>query len=119
MALSNSQKRLYALGRLKTGEMNKTERAYANYLETLKQSGEIKDYWFEAVKLRVASNACTYTPDFMVLRADGTLELHEVKGSERIFTDDAKVKCKVVADMYPFRLLVAIKSKQGWILKEF
>ena len=35
----------FALGRLKAGNMNKTEAAYSKYLETLKHVGEI--LWFE------------------------------------------------------------------------
>lgn len=42
--------RTYALGRLKQGEMNRTERAYFDYLLMLKNRGEIVEFWFEAVK---------------------------------------------------------------------
>ena len=33
--------KMYALGRLKNGEMNKTEQAYKNTLELMKIAGEI------------------------------------------------------------------------------
>lgn len=117
------QRRLTALGHLKIGQMNKTETAYAKTLEQQKRSGEILDYWFEAIKLKIADNACTYTPDFLVLTNKGELELHEVKGAKAVFADDAKVKCKVCADKYPFRLKVVfpIPKKQGggWEIQEF
>lgn len=108
-----------ALGRLKTGEMNKTEAAYARHLEGLKQSGEVLWWRFEAMKLRLADN-CFYTADFAVLRADHTLELHEVKGH---WSDDARVKIKVAASEYPIRFIAVRalpKSKGGgWEVEEF
>lgn len=111
--------RSFALGRLKTGQMNKTEEAYFSELNTQKSSGLIAWFKFEWVKLRLADNTF-YTPDFAVMRADGTMELHEVKG---FWTDDARVKIKVAADMYPFRF-IALKAKSkkaggGWQQEEF
>lgn len=109
---------LYAKGRLKTGEMNRTEAAYRDHLEAEKRAGRILEFWFEHIKLKIAGNACGYTPDFMVMRADGVIELHEVKGSLRIFQEDAKVKAKVCADMYPFPVKVVWPRKKkdggGW-----
>lgn len=106
---------LYAKGRLKQGELNRTESSYAQYLDAERQAGRVADFWFEPVKLRIADGACWYTPDFMVLRPDGTVELHEVKGSPRIFADDAKVKCKACATQYPFSLFVVYprNKRQG------
>ena len=114
--------RTYALGRLKQGEMNRTERAYYDYLLMLKNRGEIVDFWFESVKLKVASNRCDYLPDFLVLRNNGALEIHEVKGSKAIWTDDRKVECKVCADKYPFPLYIVFpipkKNGGGWQFEE-
>jgi hypothetical protein len=45
-----------ALGRLKTGQMNKTEEAYAAHLGLRKIAGEILRYKFEGIKLRLADN---------------------------------------------------------------
>lgn len=109
----------FALGRLKVGQMNKTEQAYATTLDNLKSEGVIAWFKFEGVKLRLADNTF-YTPDFAVMRADGTMEMHEVKG---FWTDDARVKIKVAADMYPFKFL-AIKANSkkaggGWSVEEF
>lgn len=110
---------LQALGRLKTGTMNRTEAAYAVTLEQLKNSGSILWYKFEGVKVRLADNTF-YTPDFAVMLANGQLEMHEVKG---FWQDDAKVKIKVAADLYPFRF-VAIKAEAkkrggGWLVEDF
>lgn len=111
-------RRFLALGRLKTGERNKTEAAYESVLETRKRAGEILWYRFEGLKLRLADNTF-YTPDFFVMLANGELEAHEVKG---FYTDDAKVKVKIAADTYPFRFyLVRAKEKKdggGWDIQE-
>ena len=110
---------MYALGRLKTGAMNKTESAYSQYLETLRHAGDIVWFKFEGVKLRLADNTF-YTPDFVVMGANGLIEMHEVKG---FWLDDARAKIKIAADMYPFRFL-AIKAKAkknggGWEQEDF
>ena len=88
-----------ALGRLKTGEMNKGEREYADHLEREKAAGRVLWWKFEGVKLRLADNTF-YTPDFVVLAADRVLEMHELKGFWR---DDARAKIKIAAELYPFR----------------
>lgn len=110
--------RMQALGRLKTGEMNKTEAAYEQQLAYRKHAGEVKGYWFEGMKFRLADSTF-YTPDFAVQFADGSIEFHEVKG---FMTDDAAVKIKVAASMYPFRfLLVYARRKKdggGFTIKE-
>ena len=95
-----------ALGRMKQGAMNKTEAAYARLLETRKSAGEIAWYKFEGLKFRLADNTF-YTPDFAVMLSDGQIELHEVKG---FWTDDARAKTKIAADMYPFQF-VAVYMK--------
>lgn len=113
-------KNFYALGRLKTGQKNKTEQAYE--LEVLKpamQDGSISWYRFEGVKLRLADNTF-YTPDYCVMCSDGTMEMHEVKG---FWQDDARVKIKVAADMYPLKFIAvkrqAKKNGGGWSTEEF
>ena len=109
----------FAVGRLKTGMMNKTESDYAMHLEALKASGSVAWYKFEGLKLRLADNTF-YSPDFFVMLSDGTLEVHEVKG---FWQDDARVKIKVASDMYPFRFCaikaVAKKHGGGWSVEEF
>lgn len=105
-------KRLFALGRLKQGEMNKLESQYRLYLELLKSAGRILWYSFEGMKFRLADKTF-YTPDFMVMLADGTLEAHEIKGAKAIFMDDAKVKVKVAAEMYPVKFVVVYPDKKN------
>ena len=109
----------FALGRLKTGAMNKTEAAYEAHLALLQHAGEIQWRKFEGMKLRLADNTF-YTPDFAVMSADGVIECHEVKG---FWQDDARAKIKVAADLYPFRFLaVRAKPKKeggGWAVEAF
>lgn len=112
---------LLALGRLKTGQMNQTEAAYAAHLRLRERAGEIVWWKFEAVKLRLA-DLTFYSPDFLVMRATGELELHEVKGARHLFLADARVKCKVVADQYPFRVIAVYPRDRvfsGWDIEEF
>jgi hypothetical protein len=55
-----------------------------------------------------------------VLRGDGSLEVHEVKG---FWEDDARVKVKVAASLFPFRFIavtaIAKKHGGGWKVEEF
>lgn len=115
-------KPVFARGRLKDGEMNQTEARFAKYLEGLKHAGEIDAWWFERIKWKVATN-CFYTPDFLVRYPDMSFELIEVKGSPKIFQDDAKVKVKATADACPFPIRVAYPVPQklggGWRFQEF
>lgn len=106
-----------ALGRLKPGQMNKTEAEYDRLLAQRLAAGEILWYRFEGVKLRLADKTF-YTADFFVMNAESQLEVHEVKG---FWTDDARVKTKVAADQYPFRFLGITKGKRGagWQQEEF
>ena len=112
-------KAMYALGRLKTGSMNKTETAYDSHLAAPQHAGQIKWRKFEGLKLRLADNTF-YTPDFAVMAADGVIECHEVKG---FWQDDARAKIKVAADLYPFRF-IAVKARTkksggGWEVEAF
>jgi hypothetical protein len=113
------QRHIQALGRLKLGAMNKTEQAYAVTLELAKQAGEVAWYKFEGIKFRLADNTF-YTPDFIVMAVDGVLQAHEVKG---YWQDDARVKIKIAADLYPIQFLAfkprAKKDGGGWQQESF
>ena len=95
-----------ALGRLPAGQMNKTEAAYADHLELLRASGDILWWKFEPARLVLAPRT-TYAPDFMVLRKDCQIVFDEVKGHMR---DDANVKIKVAASMFPFQFRIVRKA---------
>lgn len=112
-------RQIQALGRLKVGQMNKTEAAYGQHLEQRKIAGEVAWYKFEGVKLRLADNTF-YTPDYAVMLSDGFMEMHEVKGH---WQDDARAKIKIAADMYPFRFIaLKVQTKKaggGWSVEDF
>jgi hypothetical protein len=111
--------RNFALGRLPVGTMNKTEAAYHDYLTQLQHKGLILWHKFEAMKLRLADNTF-YSPDFAVLAASGLMEMHEVKGW---WMEDAKVKIKVAASLYPIKFVAVRKQSKkeggGWERTDF
>ena len=111
---------IQALGRLKTGAMNKTESAYEQTV--LKPSfiaGDVAWYKFEGLKLRLADNTF-YTPDFAVMLSSGLIQCIEIKG---FWADDARVKIKVAADLYPFEFLAVRALPKnlggGWQVETF
>jgi len=97
--------------RKRRGQMNKTEAMYADYLDALKGSGHILQWWYEAITIKIAADT-RYVPDFLVQLPGGELVLHEVKGAQIMFTPDAKVKVKVCAAMLPFRIFIVIPKAQ-------
>ena len=95
--------------------MNKLERAYSVELENQRLAGLISSWKFEAMKLRLADRT-TYSPDFFVVLPDGHMEHHETKGFMR---DDAHVKLKVAASLFPMFTFRLVKRKAGaWIVTE-
>lgn len=105
----------FALGRMPVGAMNKTEAAYDAHLSLLQRAGEVLWHKFEGVKLRLADKTF-YTCDFVVLPNSGLLEMHEVKG---FWQDDARVKIKVAASLYPFKFVAVRKKGGNWEREEF
>lgn len=84
-------------------QMNKTEIKYAQVLEARKRTGEIIDYAYEAVTLKLADDV-RFTPDFLVWD-ERKIELHEVKGT--LIREDARIKLRVAAawfTCFTFRL---------------
>jgi hypothetical protein len=102
--------------------LNKTEAAFQQYLESLHASSSILS---QKITLLIA-NGCRYTPDFVMkfdaLVKDGECEAvslwaYEVKGFMR---DDAAVKLKVAASLYPWIKfhLVSKRKGGGWDVQE-
>ena len=72
--------------------MNATEHSFSIGLEVARRAGEIEDWKFEAIKLRI-SFRCFYTPDFFVEYPGIAFRkplFIEVKGP--FIRDDARVK---------------------------
>lgn len=101
-------------GMHKKGTMNGTERAFSLLLESRKNSGEIAWFRYEGLKFRLAEGAF-YTPDFAVMKADGEIEIYEVKG---YWEEAALVRIKVASEMYPFKFISVKKIKSDWEFKE-
>lgn len=113
--------RWQALGRLPKGQMNKTEQAFAEELERLKQAGEIIDWKFHPMNIRLATNTF-YEVDFLALGADMSLTIYETKGGYT--SDKGQLKIKLVAEVMPwFRMVKAVKQSKkdggGFKLEEF
>lgn len=114
----------------KSGQMNGTERKYADHLETLYRTGAITWYSFEATTFKLAADT-RYTPDFTVLLANGVVEFHEVKGTsknkktgerEPFIEPAAKIKIKVAAEILPFRFSLFWLDKSvpgGWARRDY
>ena len=100
--------------RRKPGQMNGLEAQHAAILTDRKAKGELAAFWFEQFTFKLADDT-RYTPDFVVMLPDGVLEVHEVKG---FLEDDALVKFKVAAEMFPFTFRMftrrAKKDGGGW-----
>lgn len=97
-------------------QMNKLEAEYAQILEARKLAGEVAEYHFHALKLRLAK-ATFYDTDFLVMLANGDLEVHEVKS---FMEDDAAVKLKVAAEKFPFKFILATKKSKNdpWNIRQ-
>lgn len=101
-------------GRPRPGVMNKLEARYARELEIQKNTGQILAYWYEGIKFRLADKTF-YSPDFLVMKADNSLEIHETKG---FMMDDAAVKLKCAAEKFPFKFVLVKWQKSAWVFTE-
>lgn len=108
--------RLPAAGRsYGTEGMNKLEAAYAATLEAERHSGRVLSWKYEPFGLRLARKTF-YHPDFLVVLADGATEIHETKGHMQ---DDAAVKLKTAARLFPFWCFRLVKRQAGaWAITE-
>jgi hypothetical protein len=87
-------------------DMNKLERAFYGHL--IRTTNYV--ILCQSVKLRMADKTW-YSPDFFCLCEDGIARVFETKGFMR---DDAAVKLKTTAEMYPyFRFYLVTKKKGG------
>lgn len=89
--------------------MNDLERSFATHLEIMRHAGKILWWAFESMKFRLADNTF-YEPDFAVMRDDCVMEIFEVKG---FWEDDARVKIKVAASLYPFSFIGVTRKKKA------
>ena len=89
------------------GRMNQSEERYSKRLEARRMAGEIAWWGYECWKFRLADKTW-YSPDFVVMLADGRFELHELKGW---MEGDAAVKLKVTSDLYWMFPVIVVREK--------
>lgn len=104
--------------------MNKTEAIRFNELDLLLKAGEIAEFRFEGMKLRLADGAY-YKPDFYYIDNDGQIHFDEIKGFWR---EAARVRIKVAADRFPHFRFAAFTRRTwkeervrgpGWKIERF
>lgn len=85
--------------------MTKPEKLWAWLLQEEKNKGLINDFYFEQVTFYLSDpqrgvKRVSYTPDFFVIMADGTVRIDEVKGG--FIREDADMKFKIAASRFPW-----------------
>jgi hypothetical protein len=95
--------------------MNGTERRYAELLEGRKRAGEVLWWMYEGISFRLADLRCHYHPDFAVMLADETIEIHETKGA--FAREDSLIKLKVAAALFPFVFRKCVWDKGKWSIE--
>jgi len=88
-----------ATARLSAGVMNSSEERYArDVLDPMIAAGELHEWLFEPVTFRLGHDA-RFTPDFLLVYPDGSLELVDFKGHQE---EAALVRVKAAASRYPW-----------------
>lgn len=77
--------------------MNVTEREFSLILEAQKRRGDILEWRFEGMTVRLADN-CKFTPDFFVIVSRDPLKIRFVETKGRHIWDDSKVKFRVAKE---------------------
>lgn len=108
----------------KRGGMNGTEREWAACLDARKADGEIVEWRYEAMSLPVTGQfdsshkRVMYMGDFVVLTAEGEIQVHEVKGSFAREKDLLRLKCEADSWRPYFAFVLAVKRRKvdggGW-----
>ena len=84
--------------------MNGLEKRYSQYLEGLRVGGEVLEWRYEALKLRLG-DATFFTPDFIVVYPD-RIEAHECKG---FLEEAASVRIRVAATQFWYMGFVMVR----------
>ncbi len=101
-------------------QMNGLEASFArDVLRPQEVMGEIRDWCYEPLRfvlshaIKGKRRATTYTPDFLAISKKFTI--YEIKGH---MEDDAAVKIKVAAELFPWFEWVLVTRKKGeWVFK--
>ena len=88
-------------------------------LVLLQHGGSVTDFRAHAFTFILGPD-CRYTPDYFVVRDDGTIEFHEVKGPFIRDGDDGMVKLRTATRLLPwFRFVLPQEQKdKTWTLTE-
>lgn len=93
---------------------SKLEHRYARYLQLLKESKYIRDWWYEKKRFEFPERkrgSREYTVDFTTQMPDGSTEYHETKGH---FEDKDVAKAHCVQRWYPdARITLVLQSIPG------
>lgn len=89
--------------------MNKLETAYSLHLEARRRGGEIQLWQFEPFKFRLPGQKSFYTPDFLLVMADGTIQIHETKGH---WHSRDRVRTKAAAGLYRYFRFVGVQRRR-------
>jgi len=102
-----------AKGETDRGRMNQTEARWAAVLDAHE---DVLDWWYESYRVRYGDSGY-HTPDFLVLRMDGSVEVHEVKAH---CTDAGRTRFKAAAnEHWLFRWIMVVQKgkRQPWTVK--
>lgn len=93
------------------GVMNKWEESFSQVLAAAMKAGNISDWRFENIKLKIGVGAW-FTPDFAVADKDIFSTFYEVKGHR---TAASIVRLKAAALFYPkYRFILVTGAGGGW-----
>jgi len=103
-----------ARGSTRRGDMNQTEQRWAARLEL---SEQVEAWRYEEYGFRYGANDSTHWPDFWVMREDGRIEIHEVKGYVK---DAGRLRFLACADRHPhYRWMMVVQRSPSseWTCK--
>ena len=90
------------------------EAQYYEHLRARKQAGEIIEFSYESIRLRISDKGF-YTPDFIVI-LENEIQFHEVKGQRR---EAGMVRIRTAAYQHRWtRFLLVTKKRNSWIIEE-
>jgi hypothetical protein len=110
--------------------MNRLESKYEAYLRDLQRLGHVEWFAYEPLKLKLADKTY-YTPDFIVMRPDGAIEVHDTKGTTSVqresgarvkkpfIEEHSAIKIKACADKFPFRFFAVWLLDGVWQYSEY
>jgi hypothetical protein len=98
--------------------MNKLERSFFEHVKWQARDRNPTFIWREPITFRLAGNT-RYTPDFLVI-SGATQSIYNCVDTKGHMEDDASVKIKVAAEMFPcFRFLLVVRAgRNGWEVRE-